>query len=213
LPAPVANDLKIFQKSITEQKEITSKLATETLGSMQALAAYQDDPIIQHYGVDMNNTGKFLYYWVYQIESEVTRKPSKISNESSLNSCKLVAATVEKIQKNQATINKFKAEAHTRLNEAEVLVKSFLTTVKNDTNFEHFLILNPLGSPYENLIEVIDTIKDYFLLETPGLIARFAEAFANIYVSLNETVSLYDEYYLTSVNNSQIYLETYKRNC
>lgn len=210
---PIIN-FRTFQKSVNKEKEVTSELATELLGSMQTLSAYQDDPTIKYYKADMNATGKFLFHWVYQIESEVHIKPPHVSTElSSLNSCMLIAADMERIQKNLEKIIQAQSEAQTRLDDADVLVQNFLKNVKNDTNLQEFLDLDLSLSAYDILLEVIESIKEHFIFETPRIIAHFAEAFAKIYVSLKKTSQKYDEYFQINLDNSQLYMNVYKRNC
>lgn len=185
------------------------------MNSMKMLAVYQNDPLIEHYKIDVNDTGKFLYWWIYQIENDFTKKLSMILETNiDLNSCKSLFVAIENIKKNLETINESQNDAQKRLFDAEVLMENFLERVKSDKNLKTLLKnLDLTSSVYKNLEKVIEMIKENFILESPGMIALFAEAFVTIHESLRKTSEMYDKYLSANIKNSQHFLNIYKRNC
>lgn len=211
----VTVNFETFQTSVDKEKQVTRSLATEAMNSIKMLALYHNDPLIKHYEIDVNDTGKFLFWWIYQIENDFSKKLSIVLETNSvLNSCKLLSVAMENIQKNLDTISEAQSDAQKRLFDAEALMENFLEHIKSDKNLKDLLMSVDLtASVYENLTKVIEIIKEYFILESPGLIAMFAEAFVTIHESLRKTSEIYDEYFSANINNSQNLLNIYSRNC
>lgn len=191
--------------------QVTSSLASAALDAMQMMSAYQTDPTVQHYETDITDAGKFLYFSIYQIDSE--EEKSLIPDTLDTDSCQKLSTVLESIQKNIESINKTQPEAQKRLDDAEDLIESFLLHIKSDESLNAFPELKLNSSPYKNLQNVIKTIRNHFLLESPALIAQFAEAFANIYVSIRKTAEIYDFFMTENIEKSQSLTKIYEKNC
>ena len=190
--------------------QVTRSLASAALESMQMMSAYQNDPIIKHYENDISDAGKFLYYWIYQIDSE---EEKSLIPDISIDSCQKLSTILKSIQKNLKSLNKTKPDAQKRLDGAEDLIESFLLHIKSDESLNSFPELKLNSTPYKNLQNVITTIRNHFLLESPALIAQFAEAFANIYISIRKTVEIYDRFTSENIEKSQNFTKIYDKNC
>lgn len=178
---------------------------------MQMLVGFQDDPIIKHYEQDIVSVGTNLYIWTNQIETELEDK--LIKDSSNKNSCEEISSVLENIQRNFNLIQKSQLESQRRFSESEVLIDNFLSDIKSDDNLGSFIELNMELKPYENLQKVIETIRNYFLLESPGLIAQFADVFANIHKSLQKTVEIYESFIIDNKDEEGVLIEIYNKNC
>ena len=205
------SDHQTFLSSLKLEMQVTRSLASAALDAMQMMSAYQNDPIIKHYEIDINDAGKFLYFSIYQIDSE--EEKSLITDTSYTDSCQNLSTVLKSIQKNIEVVNKTQPEAQKRLHDAEDLIESFLLHIKSDESLNAFPELKLNSTPYKNLQNVIETIRNHFLLESPALIAQFAEAFANIYVSIHKTVEIYDTFMTENIEKSQNLKKIHEKNC